>query len=217
MPGCGLPRAAPDSPRLRHARRVASTQADSPSRTAGGELDRDQRTAGPQTPAAVRAVCEVGMHETGSPAGGWRFARCQDHRRAASEAGWPGHRDPASRCRWPGGRLRRYGRTSRPLLSTFDGEPRSGRGPPYAGSRSDQVPGHLVRKRTSGSRWWQRASVQAAPASAALPEPVAPERMRVLLIEDDDGDALLVEELLLDAGRAVPDDSGAIPRARHAL
>ena len=37
-------------------------------------------------------------------------------------------------------------------------------------------------------------------ASAALPEPVAPERMRVLLIEDDDGDALLVEELLLDAG-----------------
>jgi serine phosphatase RsbU (regulator of sigma subunit) len=38
------------------------------------------------------------------------------------------------------------------------------------------------------------------PASAALPEPVAPERMRVLLIEDDDGDALLVEELLLDAG-----------------
>ena len=35
---------------------------------------------------------------------------------------------------------------------------------------------------------------------AALPEPVAPERMRVLLIEDDDGDALLVEELLLDAG-----------------
>jgi serine phosphatase RsbU (regulator of sigma subunit) len=37
-------------------------------------------------------------------------------------------------------------------------------------------------------------------ASAALREPVAPERMRVLLIEDDDGDALLVEELLLDAG-----------------
>jgi serine phosphatase RsbU (regulator of sigma subunit) len=37
-------------------------------------------------------------------------------------------------------------------------------------------------------------------APAALPEPVAPERMRVLLIEDDDGDALLVEELLLDAG-----------------
>jgi serine phosphatase RsbU (regulator of sigma subunit) len=32
-------------------------------------------------------------------------------------------------------------------------------------------------------------------ASAALPE-----RMHVLLIEDDDGDALLVEELLLDAG-----------------
>jgi serine phosphatase RsbU (regulator of sigma subunit) len=37
-------------------------------------------------------------------------------------------------------------------------------------------------------------------AAAALPEPVAPERMHVLLIEDDDGDALLVEELLLDAG-----------------
>jgi serine phosphatase RsbU (regulator of sigma subunit) len=37
-------------------------------------------------------------------------------------------------------------------------------------------------------------------APTALPEPVAPERMRVLLIEDDDGDALLVEELLLDAG-----------------
>src|SRR5580693_8868799 len=36
--------------------------------------------------------------------------------------------------------------------------------------------------------------------STALPEPVAPERIRVLLIEDDDGDALLVEELLLDAG-----------------
>ena len=34
-----------------------------------------------------------------------------------------------------------------------------------------------------------------SPASAALPE-----RIRVLLIEDDDGDALLVEELLLDAG-----------------
>ncbi len=32
-------------------------------------------------------------------------------------------------------------------------------------------------------------------ASAALPG-----RMHVLLIEDDDGDALLVEELLLDAG-----------------
>jgi serine phosphatase RsbU (regulator of sigma subunit) len=28
----------------------------------------------------------------------------------------------------------------------------------------------------------------------------APERMRILLIEDDDGDALLVEEILLDAG-----------------
>ncbi len=38
------------------------------------------------------------------------------------------------------------------------------------------------------------------PASASLPEPVAPERIRVLLIEDDDGDALIVEELLLDAG-----------------
>lgn len=38
------------------------------------------------------------------------------------------------------------------------------------------------------------------PESAALPEHVVPERMRVLLIEDDDGDALLVEELLLDAG-----------------
>jgi serine phosphatase RsbU (regulator of sigma subunit) len=36
--------------------------------------------------------------------------------------------------------------------------------------------------------------------SAALPKYVAPERMRVLLIEDDDADALLVEELLLDAG-----------------
>jgi serine phosphatase RsbU (regulator of sigma subunit) len=47
------------------------------------------------------------------------------------------------------------------------------------------------------------------PAEAALPEYVAPERLqygaperlRVLLIEDDDGDALLVEELLLDAGQ----------------
>jgi serine phosphatase RsbU (regulator of sigma subunit) len=39
------------------------------------------------------------------------------------------------------------------------------------------------------------------PAHAALPERVASERMRVLLIEDDDGDALLVEELLLDAGQ----------------
>jgi serine phosphatase RsbU (regulator of sigma subunit) len=39
------------------------------------------------------------------------------------------------------------------------------------------------------------------PASAPLPEHVAPERMRVLLIEDDDGDALIVEELLLDAGQ----------------
>jgi len=38
------------------------------------------------------------------------------------------------------------------------------------------------------------------PADAALPEYVVPERLRVLLIEDDDGDALLVEELLLDAG-----------------
>ena len=38
------------------------------------------------------------------------------------------------------------------------------------------------------------------PESAALPEYVVPERIRVLLIEDDDGDALLVEELLLDAG-----------------
>ncbi|HSR84403.1 MAG TPA: SpoIIE family protein phosphatase [Streptosporangiaceae bacterium] len=38
------------------------------------------------------------------------------------------------------------------------------------------------------------------PADAVLPEYVAPERLRVLLIEDDDGDALLVEELLLDAG-----------------
>src|SRR5580704_518890 len=35
---------------------------------------------------------------------------------------------------------------------------------------------------------------------AALPEPVPADRIRVLLIEDDDGDALLVEELLLDAG-----------------
>src|SRR5580704_15795850 len=35
---------------------------------------------------------------------------------------------------------------------------------------------------------------------AALPEPAPAERIRVLLIEDDDGDALLVEELLLDAG-----------------
>ena len=38
-------------------------------------------------------------------------------------------------------------------------------------------------------------SVQAARRTAAPPE-----RVRVLLIEDDDGDALLVEELLLDAG-----------------
>jgi serine phosphatase RsbU (regulator of sigma subunit) len=38
-------------------------------------------------------------------------------------------------------------------------------------------------------------------ASAALPRIQAPERLRVLLIEDDDGDALLVEELLLDAGQ----------------
>jgi len=38
------------------------------------------------------------------------------------------------------------------------------------------------------------------PASAALPKYGAPERMRVLLIEDDDADALLVEELMLDAG-----------------
>src|SRR5271165_1016794 len=37
-------------------------------------------------------------------------------------------------------------------------------------------------------------------ASAALPESFATDRLRVLLIEDDDGDALLVEELLLDAG-----------------
>jgi serine phosphatase RsbU (regulator of sigma subunit) len=35
---------------------------------------------------------------------------------------------------------------------------------------------------------------------AAPPESVPTERIRVLLIEDDDGDALLVEELLLDAG-----------------
>jgi serine phosphatase RsbU (regulator of sigma subunit) len=38
------------------------------------------------------------------------------------------------------------------------------------------------------------------PAGAVLPPHVVPERIRVLLIEDDDGDALLVEELLLDAG-----------------
>jgi serine phosphatase RsbU (regulator of sigma subunit) len=38
------------------------------------------------------------------------------------------------------------------------------------------------------------------PVDAALPERVAPGRLRVLLVEDDDGDALLVEELLLDAG-----------------
>jgi serine phosphatase RsbU (regulator of sigma subunit) len=37
-------------------------------------------------------------------------------------------------------------------------------------------------------------------ASAALPSYGAPERLRVLLIEDDDADALLVEELMLDAG-----------------
>jgi len=41
---------------------------------------------------------------------------------------------------------------------------------------------------------------QGGPPSAARPEYVATERIRVLLIEDDDGDALLVEELLLDAG-----------------
>jgi serine phosphatase RsbU (regulator of sigma subunit) len=38
-------------------------------------------------------------------------------------------------------------------------------------------------------------------ARAALPESAAPERIKVLLIEDDDGDALIVEELLLDAGK----------------
>jgi serine phosphatase RsbU (regulator of sigma subunit) len=38
-------------------------------------------------------------------------------------------------------------------------------------------------------------------ASAALPGYGVPERIRVLLVEDDDGDALLVEELLLDAGQ----------------
>jgi serine phosphatase RsbU (regulator of sigma subunit) len=38
-------------------------------------------------------------------------------------------------------------------------------------------------------------------SGSLVPAPVpAPDRMRVLLIEDDDGDALLVEELLLDAG-----------------
>ena len=37
--------------------------------------------------------------------------------------------------------------------------------------------------------------------SAALPGYGVPERIRVLLVEDDDGDALLVEELLLDAGQ----------------
>jgi serine phosphatase RsbU (regulator of sigma subunit) len=38
-------------------------------------------------------------------------------------------------------------------------------------------------------------------ASVTLPGYGAPERIRVLLVEDDDGDALLVEELLLDAGQ----------------
>ena len=51
--------------------------------------------------------------------------------------------------------------------------------------------------------------------------PALPERMRVLLIEDDDGDALIVEELLLDAGapfvvsraRSLADASQALARA----
>jgi len=37
-------------------------------------------------------------------------------------------------------------------------------------------------------------------SSGDAPSPELPGRVRVLLIEDDDGDALLVEELLLDAG-----------------
>jgi serine phosphatase RsbU (regulator of sigma subunit) len=43
--------------------------------------------------------------------------------------------------------------------------------------------------------------ISSGAASGAWSGPLAPDRTRVLLIEDDDGDALIVEELLLDAGQ----------------
>jgi serine phosphatase RsbU (regulator of sigma subunit) len=54
--------------------------------------------------------------------------------------------------------------------------------------------------RTSGIEMVAEGISPVGPASAALSTYIAPERMRVLLIEDDDADALLVEELMLDAG-----------------
>jgi hypothetical protein len=54
-------------------------------------------------------------------------------------------------------------------------------------------------------------------ASAALPAAALPERIKVLLIEDDDGDALLVEELLLDAGEPfLMTRARSLADARHA-
>ena len=60
--------------------------------------------------------------------------------------------------------------------------------------------------------------------TASRDRPVVPEDLRLLLVEDDDGDAFLVDELLLEAGggalgRAREDDEGrpGAPRARRVL
>jgi serine phosphatase RsbU (regulator of sigma subunit) len=55
-------------------------------------------------------------------------------------------------------------------------------------------------------------------SSGKAARPALPERIRILLIEDDDGDALLVEEILLDAGAPfIVSRARSLAEASHAL